>query len=177
MLVPLLLAFFEHKELKKKNLAIKEELLATYPELISKFSLLTLAGLSIAGAIRRLVDEYNKEFSLNGKKIILYEELGQTCRQLENGVYETFAYEQFGKRIGLSCYIKFSSILISGLKHGNSDFNRQLATEAVSALLEHKADILRHSSKASTKLLGPMMLIFTVILVIIMIPAFLSMNI
>lgn len=91
-------------------------------------------------------------------------------------MYESYAYEEFGRKTGITCYIKFSSLLISGLNRGNTDFNHHLSQEATNSLLDHKASILQQGSKASTKLIFPMMLIFAVILVIVIIPAFFSMN-
>lgn len=91
-------------------------------------------------------------------------------------MYESYAYEEFGRRTGVACYIKFSSLLISGLNRGNKDFHRHLSEEVTSSLLEHKAFILQQGGKASAKLIGPMMIIFAVILIIVIVPAFFSMN-
>lgn len=102
--------------------------------------------------------------------------LSVTCQKIKNGMYESFAYEEFGRKTGVTCYIKFSSLLISGLNRGNTTFNHHLSQEATNSLLEHKAHILQQGNKASTKLIIPMMLIFGVILIIVIIPAFFSMN-
>lgn len=176
MAVPLLLIIFEKRQQNINSEKRKDQLLADFPGLISKFSLLNLAGLSINNALQKLAEDYQKNLSTYGKQKYAYEELINTCQKIKNGMYEAFAYEEMGRRYELPCYIKFSSLLISGLKRGNADFNRHLAEEVTTSLLEHKADILQKSSKLSTKLLGPMMIIFTVILILIMVPAFLSMN-
>lgn len=155
----------------------KIQLLSDYPEFVSKFSLLILSGLSISNALIRISNDYTEGCKKNKTKKFLYEELVITCSKIKNGMYEPFAYEQFGRRCALPCYIKFSSLLISGLKRGDKDFNRHLSEEVTTSLLEHKADILQQSNKASTKLIGPMLLIFAVILILVMVPAFMSMNI
>lgn len=162
--------------MKKSIQEKKLELLADYPEFVAKLSLLILTGLSIFNALNRIVDDYFQSLSKDGKKRHLYENLAVTCKKIQNGMYEAYAYEEFGRQSGIPCYIKFSSLLISGLNRGDKDFSRHLSEEVTSSLLEHKAFILQQGNKASTKLTLPMMLIFAVILIIIIIPAFFSMN-
>lgn len=167
----------ENKELDKRMTSRNEQLLLDYPELVSKFSLLTLAGLSINNALFRIADDYTTGIVNGGERRFVYDEICLTCQRLKNGTYESVAYEEMGRRFGIPCYIKFSSYLISGLKRGTADFNRLLAEESTTSLLEKKAAILQKGEKASSKLIAPMMLMFIVILVLVMIPAFFSMNI
>ena len=174
IIIPILLVFFESKN-RKKNIQEKNlELLADYPEFVAKFSLLILTGLSIYNALVRIVENYQLTISKGGQKRVLYELLTSTCQKIRNGMYEAYAYEEFGRLTGIPSYIKFSSLLISGLNRGNKDFNHHLSEEVTSSLLEHKSFVLQQGSKASTKLTLPMMLIFAVILVIVIIPAFFS---
>ena len=174
--IPILIIILEKKnqrdEIQKKNL----ELIADYPEFVAKLSLLILTGLSIFNALNKIINDYHSDLTNGKKRRHLYDELTITCQKIQNGMYESYAYEEFGRRTGLSCYIKFSSLLISGLNRGNSNFNHHLSQEATSSLLDHKAFILQQGSKASTKLIVPMMLIFATILVIVIIPAFFSIN-
>lgn len=173
---PILIFFLEKKNIREQIQKKNAELLADYPEFVTKLSLLVLSGLSIFNALTKIIDDYQTDLKNEKKQRYLYEELALTCQKIKNGMYESFAYEEFGRRIGISCYIKFSSLLISGLNRGNKDFNNHLSSEATSSLLDHKAYILQQGNKASTKLVLPMMIIFAVILAIVIIPAFFSMN-
>lgn len=174
ILVPILLVVFENKNRKKSIQNKNLELLADYPEFVAKLSLLILTGLSIYNALNRIVENYHFSLSKNGQKRCLYELLTLTCQKIRNGMYEAYAYEEFGRMTGIPSYIKFSSLLVSGLNRGNKDFNHHLSEEVTNSLLEHKAFILQQGAKASTKLTLPMMLLFAVILVIVIIPAFFS---
>ena len=172
----MLILILEKKNIQKNVQNKNSELIEDYPEFVTKLSLLVLTGLSIFNALNKIVDDYHTGL-LNGKATRhLYEELSITCQKIKNGMYESYAYEEFGRRTGITCYIKFASLLISGLNRGNTDFNHHLSREATTALLDKKAYILQQGSKASTKLTFPMMLIFAVILMIVIIPAFFSMN-
>lgn len=174
--MPILIFILEKKNIREKNQVRNLELIRDYPEFVTKLSLLVLTGLSINNALNKIVDDYQRDLLDNKKPRHLYDSLTITCQKIKNGMYESYAYEEFGRKTGITCYIKFSSLLISGLNRGNSAFNNHLSQEATNSLLEHKAHILQQGNKASTKLIIPMMLIFAVILVIVIIPAFFSMN-
>lgn len=177
VVLPILIIALEKRSIEKKLVERNEEILSDYPELVSKFSLLTLTGLSISNALFRITEDYYSSLEDGNKKRFVYEEIAITCKRLANGIYEPIAYEEMGQRLGIPCYIKFSSFLISGLKRGTADFNRLISEEATTALLEQKAAILQKGEQASSKLIGPMMLMFIVILVLIMLPALSSINI
>ena len=174
--LPILFVFLERKNIQKRNQEKRLSLLADYPEFVAKLSLLILTGLSIYNALNKIVDDYRISLTQGKYRRHLYEELSSTCYKIKNGMYESYAYEEFGRKTGITCYIKFSSLLISGLNRGNKDFHRHLSEEVTSSLLEHKAFILQQGNKASTKLILPMMIIFAVILIIVIVPAFFSMN-
>ena len=176
LIIIVIIILSEKKELEKKKTQRDEQILDDYSELVSKFSLLTLAGLSIYNSLKRIVADYNNSLENGGEVRFIYEEISTTCKQIKNGVYESVAYENMGQRIGLPNYIKFTSFLISGLKRGTSDFQRLIFEEATAAIMEQKANILRKGETASSKLMAPMMLIFVVILILVMVPAFFSMG-
>lgn len=166
----------EKKDYNKVLKNRQDRLKADYPTLVSKLSLLTTAGLNIRHALERIVSDYTlKSDDTNSHPV--YEEITTTCSQIRNGIYEPLAYKQLGIRCGLPCYTKLTSYMITGLKRGGQDFNELLANEANTALLEQKATILQQGQRISTKLMGPMLLLFFVIMCLVMIPAFLSMSV
>lgn len=147
----------------------KQELLLSYPDFTGKLALLTGAGMNVTGAIKRIYR--------NGKdnqKTPLYEELGIFVRGLDNGMLEERALEGLGKRSGLPQYRKFCSLLSVNLKKGSTNLKKLLDQEAEEAFIEHQNHIKRLGEEAGTKLLLPMILMLAVVLVIIMVPAFLT---
>ena len=147
----------------------KQELLLSYPDFTGKLALLTGAGMNVTGAIKRIYR--------NGKdnqKTPLYEELGIFVRGLDNGMLEERALEGLGKRSGLPQYRKFCSLLSVNLKKGSTNLKKLLEQEAEEAFIEHQNHIKRLGEEAGTKLLLPMILMLAVVLVIIMVPAFLT---
>lgn len=104
----------------------------------------------------------------------LYEELIYTLREMQSGVPEGTAYQNFGRRCGLPSYIKLGSLLAQNLQKGARGLTALLEKEATISMEEHKNAARKLGEKASIKLLLPMILMFTVVLAILMIPAFLS---
>lgn len=147
----------------------KKELLFSYPDFVGKLALLTGAGMNVTGAVKRIY--HNQKANKAGP---LYEELGIFVRGLDNGMLEERALESLGKRTGLPQYRKFCSLLSVNLKKGSINLKKLLEQEAEDAFTEHQRHMKKLGEEAGTKLLLPMILMLAVVLVIIMVPAFLT---
>lgn len=173
-----LLWVFMDRALDDKMKIRKNQMLLDYPDIINKFNLLVNAGMTIRQAWSKISDDYKQGNRLDkGQKRYAYEEMQATLHELKLGVPEVNAYEQFGQRIGLMPYMKFSSMLGQNLKKGNKNMVDLLKQEAMEAFQERKETTKRLGEEASTKLLGPMMIMLLIVLIIILIPAFISFQI
>ena len=105
---------------------------------------------------------------------ISYEEIAETCRELQGGMPEIQAYERFGNRCPASEYKVLSVLLIQNLKKGNQSILLLLEREAAEALEERKRQARIQGEQASSKLIFPMLLQLVIVLTILMFPAFLS---
>lgn len=147
----------------------KERLLFSYPEFVSKLALFTGAGMSVPGAIRRIYAEMDVQ---SGEP--LYEELGIFIRELDNGKLEEEALADLGKRNGLLQYRKFCTLLSTNMKKGSVNLRESLEEEAEEAFVQHQSRIRKLGEEAGTKLLLPMVMMLAVVMVIIMVPAFMT---
>lgn len=157
-----------NRDLEKKITVRDEQLICNYPELISKFNLMLMSGMTIRSALKRISDSYIS------KNSYLYYELNRCIYEIEHGVSEAIAYRTLGNRINIPCYIKFASLLEQNLLKGNTELISLLTYESKQSILSKKNLLLRKGEAASTKLLLPMTLLFIVILLLIMIPAFIG---
>ena len=157
-----------HQKAKERKL----QLAMDYPELMWKMTMLLGAGLTIRGAFSRIAAEYKKEN--NGEIHYAYEEMLCTCYEMKSGVAEGTAYENFGRRCQLPNYIKMGSLLSQNLKKGSKGLVSLLEKEALSSMEERKNTARKLGEQAGTKLLFPMLLLFGVVLIILIVPAFLS---
>lgn len=159
-------------DLQKKIKAREKELALDYSELIHKLTLYLNAGMTMRNIFLKLKDDYLRR--KGNKKIYLYEEIMMTCYEIQTGISEMEAYENFGKRCGLRQYIRLSALLSQNLKKGSTNLMLTLEQEARDAFEARKNMARRMGEEAGTKILGPMIMMLGVVLVMIMIPAYLS---
>lgn len=175
LLGAVLLWIFMDKALDDRMKVRRDQLLLDYPEIINKFNLLVNAGMTIKQAWTKITEDYNKKIMTSERqRRYAYEEMLITLHELKLGVAEVNAYEQFGIRVGLLPFMKFSSILVQNLKKGNRNMTDLLKQEASEAFIERKEITKRLGEEASTKLLGPMMVLLLIVLIIILTPAFIN---
>ena len=168
------LIFLREKETDKKEKEKKEkQMLLDYPEIINKFTIYTGAGMTIRKAWEKIVLDYEKNIRGN-KKRYAYEQMRITYHELESGGSERECYERFGERCRLQPYLKLGALLSQNLRKGAKGLSELLRTETHQAFEDRKATALRLGEEAGTKLLLPMFLMLAVVLVVIMVPAFLS---
>ena len=92
-------------------------------------------------------------------------------RQMQNGVAETVAYEQFGMDCRLSSYLKLGTLLSQNLRLGTGNLTEMLKAEAKDAFEERKALARKIGEECESRLLLPMLLMLLSILIMIMYPA------
>ena len=160
-------------EVKKRNIQLQSD----YPEILSKILLYSNAGLSIKSSIERIVRQYEDEKKKNPKEYhYAYEELKMATVKMKSGVSEINAINQYGERCGLHNYIKLANIIEQNIRRGTGELSFALENELNRALVERKNTALKRGSEISTKLLGPMTVMLIVALVILMVPALMSIN-
>lgn len=150
-------------------------LLSDYPEIVNKLSLLLGAGMTVSMAWERIITLYEKqkEAGIQTERPA-YEEMRQTSREIKDGVGERTAYEKFGERCGLRPYRKLSALIVQNLRKGAKGMTALMTAEADEAFELRKNLAKKLGEEAGTKLLAPMLMMLGVIVVILMVPAFLS---
>ena len=85
--------------------------------------------------------------------------------------------ENFGRRCDVQVYIRLGALLSQNLRKGTKGLTELLKLESIQAFEERKAQAKRLGEEAGTKLLLPMFLMLAVVLVIVIVPAFLTLQI
>lgn len=163
------------KDLYKKLEVRNKEMIQDYPEIISKITLLMGAGMSIRSAWKKITEDYI--IHAKKQKRYAYEEMLITCHEMDSGIAEAASYDNFAKRCRVQCYLKLGTLLSQNLKKGSSNLQILLQNEAKLAFEERKTVAKRLGEEAGTKLLLPMMLMFAIVMIVIIVPAFLSFSI
>ena len=169
------LVYREHERVKQEIRRRKEELLRDYPGMISKFTMLLSTGTTVRSAWEKIVQNYERQKEGLGTHVV-YEEMATTLREIQGGVSEAEGYERFGKRCGVTAYVKFGTLLSQNLRKGSKGISHILRMEAIQSFENRKSTAKRLGEEAGTKLLMPMLGMLAVVFIIVMVPAFLSMQ-
>ena len=94
--------------------------------------------------------------------------------QLKSGISEARVYKEFGRRCKLKQYMKLASLIDQNRKSGVAGLKQLLEVESVEAWEERKNSAKRLGEEASTRLLMPLFIMLGIVMIMIMLPAFMS---
>lgn len=161
----------EAKRLKKDR---ERLLLLDYSGIVSKLQIFLGAGMTVRTAWERIVLDYQEGKEKGGEERPAYEEMLQAYYQIRSGVTEGKAYEEFGRRCMLQPYWKLAGLLEQNRKTGTKNLRYLLQTEMADAFEQRKNLARRQGEEAATKLLIPLFLMLGIVMVIVVVPAFLT---
>lgn len=162
-------------EEEKKRL---QEMERDYADVVSQLSLLLGAGMTMRQAWNRLAMQYSfkkNNFMMSERPV--YEAILRMNGRLAEGVGERMAYQQFREEIPAPCYHKLVRILLGNLEKGNQGITATLEEESRQAFEQRILQAKKRGEEASTKMLGPLMLIMLVVMGIVMLPALIGFRI
>ena len=135
ILLPLYEKQKESEEKKKK----KRELMEDYPEIVSKLTVFSGAGLPVRRAWERIVLEYEAACRAGTQtERAADREMAAAYHRMQRGVPELQAYAEFGAGCRLRPYRKLSGLLEQNVRNGAEGLRKALETEMESAF-EDKA--------------------------------------
>ncbi len=159
-------------DLNKEVAKREREMLLDYPEIVSKLTLLIGAGLTLRAAFEKVAMDYkNRTY---GKTSFACEEMLITVYRMKSGVSEYEAYLDFGKRCAVKRYTKLGALFSQNIKKGSKGLLTELEKEVHDAFEERKSSARKRGEEAGTMLLLPMTLMLSVVMIIIIVPAFMS---
>lgn len=165
------LKFGSKKDEQRKVAERKAAMEKDYAQIISKFTMLLSAGLSVRNAWERIVFLYHPA---DGKARPVYEEMHKAVLEMQRGIPELEVYERFGRTTGLTSYKKLMALFILEKRRGSIDLLEAMNQEMLQAWEEQKRTTKQRGEKAGTMLLVPMMGMLAVVFLMILVPAFLS---
>lgn len=173
ILTAVLLVCLERQNEKKAKEKKRQQMMMDYPQIVSQLNLLLGAGMSSKSAWKKIVDDYHRRKDQRQPRAA-YEEMTAAWNEMCGAVAEKECYERFGSRCGLQAYMKLGALLSQNLRKGTKGLADALRLEGIHAFEERKALAKRRGEEAGTKLLMPMFFMLAVVLVIVIVPAFMS---
>jgi tight adherence protein C len=157
------LAFYIQYDIKLKLNARRNNLKASFPEVLSKLTLLLNAGLVLREAWVKVA------FSSDS---LLYQEMRITSEEIRNGLSDQQAISNFAKRCALKEIKKFATIVTQNIQKGSTELTNSLKLLTIENWELKRHEIKRKSEIAGQKLLFPIGIMFIGILLMIMVPIF-----
>ena len=177
MAISILLVGREIQKESNRKKTRKEQMMLDYPEIITEFTMLTGAGMTAKNVWKRIAEDYGITRGKTGRKREAYEEIWKTWQEMKSGIPEMECYERFARRCDLIPYMKMGALLSQNLKKGAKGISEMLRMEAVQALEDRKSRARQLGEEAGTRLLIPMLLMLIIVITIVVVPAFLSIQV
>ncbi|MGI6020677.1 MAG: type II secretion system F family protein [Lachnospiraceae bacterium] len=164
------------QKIKRERKCRSDIMLLDYPNIVNKLVLFLNAGMSMRGAITKIALDYRDSLKKGNETRWGFEEILAVYNEMNLGISEYDAYRNMGRRCSVSKYKTLSTLLLQNLMRGSRELIDILEREASDAFEERKKKARILGEEAGTKLLFPMIIMLGLILMILIIPAFISMR-
>lgn len=139
----------------------QEDIGRQFPQVISKLTLLTEAGMEVSRAWSLTSD------SGSGT---LYMEMSRVNIDLANNVKPEEAYMKFIQRCSNTYTSKLASLIVQNMFKGNAEIVRQLSSLNTECWNEFRNNTQRMGEKVQSRLFIPTLIMFAAIIVLILVP-------
>lgn len=136
-----------------------EECTAELPEIVSTMALLINAGMMLRNAWRVIAES---------KAGAIYSLMLESCVNMENGMSNIEAINQFGILSNSTEVRKFTSALTQSLERGGGELNDFLGRQSKEMWALKKQIMLQRGEAAASKLLAPTSMLFVAIIIAVM---------
>jgi len=160
----ILLFFLADRNLDDRANKRKLQFMIDFPAFVSKLALLMNAGMHLRQALVKIYNDADKSRPL-------YEELGIVLQDMESGISESQAWQEFSERCKTKEITSFASMIVQNSRIGGSQMVNELKRMSHETWEMRKHAVKQMGETASAKLVFPMMLMLIAILVIAISPA------
>lgn len=176
LMIPVII-FGEKEKDKKDKKEYQKMLSANYAVIVEKLALFVNAGIRPKEAFRRILDGRKKLKKKGKMENAGYREIEEMLRSMENGTSEAGAYINLGERTDNKDYRRLSLLLSENLSKGDRFLADELMNEERDAFQKRKHRALALGEEASTKMVFPMVLLLISVMIVLIVPAWMSMDI
>lgn len=154
-------AYSIYDGIRAKTARRREAIARQFPNVVSKLALLVCSGMIMDRA-------WNLTAVSNTGEI--YAEMKKTADELNQNIAPEAAYGNFIVRCNTKETSKLASAILQNLSKGNAEIGDLLRQLAYEAWQDRRHTAKRDAEKANSQLMGPIMLLFLSIMIMIMVP-------
>ena len=145
----------------------KEEIDNQFPQVASKLTLLTVAGMEVSQAWKLVAD--------SGEGV-LYDEMSRVLLDLNNNVSPAEAYTKFMIKCNNNYVNKLATAIIQNVSKGNAEIVTLFRRLNDEAWMERKHSSKKMGEKIQSKLLVPTLMLFGGIILLVIVPVLSGFN-
>lgn len=176
LLVCFLLPYGDRKERERQRDRLRRERKKDYPLVVDQLALFLSAGITLPEAARKMTEAYEKRKKRTGKVQAGFELWKFFSYEMREGVQEGEAIAHMGMRSELKEYKKLALLLEQNRRQGSEKLVQQLEEENLLAYEMRKNQARKAGEEASVKLLFPMLGMLGIVIVILLLPAMMTMG-
>lgn len=167
LLIPL------HNYMKLREMGDKCQIEAErdFPVIVHLLTLYMGAGLSFFSAVRRISNNYQRQKKQSKQKKYAFERIMLMEQQMNNGISQKEACHNWGMQFRTDSYQKLSLILIQSFTKGAKEAAVLMETEEKEAFRKRVDRARKEGEEAATRLLFPMILLLSEVMLLVMYPA------
>lgn len=160
------------KDEKKERRKMLESIEEDYVVIVQKMVMYLSSGMSIRNVWQKIYSGADEQ----KKSRPFFMEIKMMLNEMQTGISEMSALKRMSDRINSPEIKRFSTLVIQNLQKGSTDLAALLNEEEDKLLEQRKRKARIKGEEAGTKLLLPMTLLLTVVMAIVMMPAFWNIN-
>ena len=138
-----------------------EQIMLAFPDAVSTMALLVNSGMVLREAWREVA---------MSEQSVLHMEMRRVNEDMDNGMSEADALNNFGSRCVAPEIKKFTAFIVQGLEKGSRDLAHALHNQSDELWQLKKQTIIRKGELASSKLMIPLLVMFVGILIMVIGP-------
>lgn len=169
--IGLLIPLHNYMKLREKGDKCQIEAERDFPVIVHLLTLYMGAGLSFFSAVRRISNNYQRQKKQSKQKKYAFERIMLMEQQMNNGISQKEACHNWGMQFRTDSYQKLSLILIQSFTKGAKEAAVLMETEEKEAFRKRVDRARKEGEEAATKLLFPMILLLSEVMLLVMYPA------
>lgn len=169
--IGLLIPLHNYMKLREKGDKCQIEAERDFPVIVHLLTLYMGAGLSFFSAVRRISNNYQRQKKQSKQKKYAFERIMLMEQQMNNGISQKEACHNWGMQFRTDSYQKLSLILIQSFTKGAKEAAVLMETEEKEAFRKRVDRARKEGEEAATRLLFPMILLLSEVMLLVMYPA------
>ena len=168
--IPWLIVVRNHMARKEKQEKIRKETVQDFSMVVHLLTLYMGAGLSFASAVHRIVCDYQNGHFFTVKRYV-FDKMEIMDRQMRMGVSQKEACLEWSRCFREKMYQQLAIAIIQSISKGTRETEVFLENMEREAFLQRIDNARKEGEKASTRLLFPMIVLLSLVMILVMFPA------